>query len=377
MKILILTAIPFWHPGTQELIDQLRERGIQVEALDIFSGKALDSNNNIKELIKLPSFLKRIYLKLFRKSFTSKHIPKDAIVDIHFVEPFYTKYILGIPNKLICTLFGSDLFRTNSDQKEMQKALFERTDRILLSQNMVPYFEEHFGVMKNKYIFNQYGSKRIDLVYKGLKTSRISDLRRKYKIDAGKIAITCGYNAKMEQQHIKIIDELNQLPKVLRDQIHVLFPLTYGGNQDYIDEIETKISSTGIDYTFFTKRLSDLELTNLRIVSQVSINTQTTDALASSVKEAFVAGDVLLVGDWLPYEIYQELGVFYLKTNFRTLTEDLTHTLKDIDNLQEKAVMNAEIIRNFASWNSLINQWVKDYESLNNEGQYRHNFRMW
>ena len=35
MRILILTAIPFWHPGTNELIEELRTKGIRVDALDI------------------------------------------------------------------------------------------------------------------------------------------------------------------------------------------------------------------------------------------------------------------------------------------------------------------------------------------------------
>jgi len=47
MRVLILTAIPFWHPGTQELIDRLKSNSIEVEALDIFHGKKLNSQNEI------------------------------------------------------------------------------------------------------------------------------------------------------------------------------------------------------------------------------------------------------------------------------------------------------------------------------------------
>ncbi|MCR9172971.1 MAG: glycosyltransferase [bacterium] len=371
MRIIILTAIPFWHPGTSELILHLRKRGVDVTALDIFHGKQVNSNNEIVNLIPfgLTGFAARVYMKLFRKSFTRKHTTSADILDIHFVEAAYSKYIPNLGKKYICTLFGSDLYRTEESVKNEQRILFDTCDRILLSKNMIPYFEEHFGNKSEKYILNQYGSARIDTVYEALKTLNKSKTQEKWNIPAGKTVITIGYNGKQEQQHVKVIQELSNLTKEAKSGLFCLLPMTYGGAPEYLQEVANKMNNCGIENSILVNRLSDAEITELRIISDITINTQTTDALASSIKEAMVSGDVLLVGDWLPYEIYEELGVFYRATNFESLQSDLGYVLKDVDKLQQESTKNADIIRKFASWEVLIDAWVNDYQKLYNESK--------
>lgn len=362
MRVLILTAIPFWHPGTQELIDRLRLNSIEVEALDIFHGKKLNSENEIVDLVKFQGIIRRVYLKLFRKSFTKKHTKNADVIDIHFVEAEYSKYILDLPQKIACSLFGSDLYRTNEQQKKQQQAIFERADAIVLSENMTPYFEEHFPKIEKKYFFNQYGSERLDFINdaKGI------DSNNSFSFPADKRIVTCGYNGKKEQQHLKIIEELNTLPDLEKQKIHVVFPLTYGLEPSYLVEIENSITKSKLSYCLIQDRLSDKELVELRLLSDISINTQTTDALASSVKESFVANDIMLIGNWLPYSIYKEMGVFYEEISFETLAPTLLSILTNFDDLRVKCTPNAQIIMEFASWDVLIKDWINFYENLNN-----------
>jgi len=369
MRILILTAIPFWHPGTQELINHLRERGIQVSALDIFHGMEVNEKNEIVNLIPfgLKGFLARVYMKLFRKHFVHKHTKDADIIDLHFVEPAYSKYIPDLDKKFICTLFGSDLFRTSDTAKNDQRILFDTCDRILLSKNMVAYFEEHFGAKPEKYQFNQYGSARIDSVYEALSSLNRAATRQKWSIPQGATIVTIGYNGKPEQQHLKILDQLKSLPPEEKKSLFLIFPMTYGGTAEYHNQVDQNAEDIGNGHRVLLSRLSDKEITELRIISDITINTQTTDALASSVKEAMVSGDIMLVGEWLPYDIYRELGVHFLSTNFTTLRDDFVNSLRDVDKLRELSVKNAEIIRKFASWNVLIDQWISDYDQLHNE----------
>lgn len=371
MRIVILTAIPFWHPGTSELIHHLRNRGVNVTALDIFHGKGFNEQGEIVNLLpfKLTGFAAKVYLKLFRKSFAKKHTQTADILDLHFVEATYADYIPELNRKFICTLFGSDLFRTNTATKDKQRVLFEQCDGILLSKNMVPYFEEHFGNKSNKYQFNQYGSARIDGVYDGIRTLKKTEVQNLWDIPNNKTVVTIGYNGKPEQQHLKVLEQLESLSESEKAELFFLFPMTYGGDQEYWNQVKEKVTSLGVQHTILRDRLSDEEIVELRIISDISINTQTTDALASSVKEAMVSGDILLVGDWLPYEIYKELGVFYLTTDFNNLALNFQNTLKDVDKLRELSSKNADIIRNFASWNVLIDRWIDDYERLYNESK--------
>ena len=77
-----------------------------------------------------------------------------------------------------------------------------------------------------------------------------------------------------------------------------------------------------------------------------------------------VAGDVMLVGDWLPYEIYRNLGAFYLTSPLDTLSEKLEDILRNLDEYREKSRVNKEIIQNFASWNVLLKDWIRLYREL-------------
>lgn len=371
MRIVILTPIPLWHPGTSELMDRLRERDIDVTVLDIFHGKLIDHNNNIVNLLplNLTGIAARIYLKLFRKSFVKKHTKSADILDLHFVEAAYGKYIPTLGKKFICTMFGSDLFRTNEEAKNNQRVLFDSCDRILLSKNMVPYFEKHFGDKPDKYLFNQYGSDRIDSVYDAINVLDKQKTQEKWSIPEGSTVVTIGYNGKPEQQHLNVLDSLERLSEQEKSMLFCVFPMTYGGDATYHSSVTQKAETAGLKHRILLERLSNEEITELRIISDITVNTQTTDALASSIKEAMVSGDVLLVGDWLPYDIYEEMGVFYHTSNFESMEDNFRYVLEDVDKLQEQSAKNADIIRKFASWNVLIDTWINDYQQLYNESK--------
>ncbi len=367
-----MTPIPFWHPGTGELIEQLKAKGVNVWAFDIFNGRIIDDEGTRHDF--KPDYLKgfsgKIYLRLFRKRLIKKHIKDGDIIDIHFVEPAYAKYLDTLNSKkikLIATLFGSDLFRTSESKKKLQAPIFKEADAVVLSENMIPYFEEHFSGYSDKFYLNQYGSLRLDLIDEKILTSDREKFREKYGIDEDKIVISCGYNAKREQRHLKILDEIDKFAEVDKQRLFLVLSLTYGVDEsgvDYINLIKEKLENVGIKNLCIENRLTDEEIAEIRIISDITVNMQTTDALASSIKEAMVAGDIMLVSEWLPYEIYKNLEVFYLTTSFENLYEDLRYILDNFSELRERSKANREKILNFASWKVLINDWIKFYKEI-------------
>ena len=370
MNIVILTPIPFWHPGTQELVDGLKNFGINVRALDIFHGRTIDGDGVLHE--HKPAFLKgvggKVYLRLFRKKLIAEHINDGDIVDIHFLEPAYGRYIEALTQKnvkLITTLFGSDLFRTDQSQKQMQSHVFEKSNAIVLSENMMPYFNEHFPGFENKFRLNQYGSARLETIDELISPANKQKFREKYKIPTDKIVVSCGYNAKKEQQHLRMLDEIVKLDEFDRQRLFLVLSMTYGREYaDYIELVKKKIETIDIPHLCLEDRLDDTEIAEIRIISDITINTQTTDALASSIKEAMVAEDIMLIGEWLPYEIYKKQGVFYLTANFDNLSETLKNILDNIGEYREKSKVNRKIILNFASWKVLIKNWIKVYQEV-------------
>lgn len=368
MRVVIITSIPFWHPGTAELIHHLKEHSIEAIAFDYFNAQIYKNDGKLQVFmpyIKQP-LLRKIILKLGRNYFFKKQLLPNDLFDIHFVDGSYIRFLDQLPkqSKLIATLFGSDLFRTTNETKQKQKPIFERANLILMSDNMKPYFEAHFPGNTAKIYNNQYGSNRIDMVHDSLSENYKTTLKRKYNIAQDQIVITCGYNAKEEQQHKIMLDSLAQLNETTKAKIFLLFPLTYGKREPYLTQLKEHIKSLNIAHLIFEEKLSEEDLVATKIISDITLNTQTTDALASSIKEAFVANNLLIVADWLPYDIYADLGVYYIKSTQSAFTENINDVVNNLPTYKLKTAENAQKIIQFASWKKLVPDWIKMYQNL-------------
>jgi hypothetical protein len=349
------------------LIKLLHKNKFEVTALDIFNGFYYTPDDRVKSI--LPSifsgFLKKVALRCFRKQLLKRFVRKSDVVDIQFVDSNYSRLINQLPDNLICTLFGSDLFRTSEKEKKDQSLLFEKAKKIVLSNNMVPYFNDHFVVENSKFFFTQYGSSKLSKI-KSLKTDeRINATKTKRNIPLNKIVISCGYNSKEAQQHRLLINELTKLDSTMKDSIYLIFPMTYGEYSiGYQEAIKEHLDLSEIEYLMLTDHLSEDDYIDYKIISDITINTQTTDALASSIKEAFVGGEVVLLAEWLPYDIYENIGLYYKKINFSNLATILSDSINAFESEKLKAKNNAEIIYNFSAWEIIIHQWITLYSSF-------------
>lgn len=368
-KLNILTPIPFWHPGTQELIDGLKQSGYSVVSLDIWSFNYYNEKQEVINLI--PKFfrgkLERIYKRLFRKHIIRKYIHKDQVVDIQWCGHYYSEYIEEIKRnskKVLATLFGSDFYRSNSEEHQIQRKIFEVADSIVMGVNMTADFSNLFPGLEAKYRYAQYGSKRLDLIGEYADSVDRISLRHKYNIPLEKIAITVGYNSKPIQQHLKFLEFLKNYDSSIKDSIFLIFPLTYGVEKSdpYLAELRSVIDSLGIEYLIFDKRLDDIEIMETKFISDVTVNLQTTDALSSSIKEAFASDDIVLVGDWLPYEVFEELGIFFFRRDLEHFSEATLDIIRNFSTYKLQCEGNREKVMGFASWKHLIKQFIKNYE---------------
>jgi glycosyltransferase involved in cell wall biosynthesis len=367
-RINILTPVPFWHPGTYELIEGLNKHNIEVVALDIWSFKYFDENQNVYNFT--PKFLKgfalRLYKKLFRKKIIKKYIKKTDIVDIQWCGHYYAPYMSTIKNqgkKVHATLFGSDLFRTPKKDQPGQRIIFETADKIVMGVNMFDYFDNAFPGFKNKVHYTMYGSKRVDIINDLNTQENINLFKNNLDIPLNKIILTFGYNAKEEQQHNKFFEILKSLPEDFKSQLFLILPINYGTpkNSPYYNWLLQESKKLDIEFKTITTKLTNEELAQYRIVSDITVNIQTTDALSSSIKEAFVAGDILLVGNWLPYDLYENMGVFYIKQPLEKIGNELQTIISNYTELKEKCRTNPEKIVKFASWERIIPEFINIY----------------
>lgn len=372
-RVVILTPIPFWHPGTLELINKLRENGLTVCSLDIWSLKYYDENGQTHNLCPkiFTGFFLRLFIRLNRKRIIKKKLNKADVVDIQWCGHYYAKYMRDIKSKshkVIATIFGSDFYRSSLAEKKIQSKIFDAADAIVIGPNMKDDFLAYFPKTESKLSFGQYGSIRLDLIDQMNTVEKNEEIRKKYDIDIDKIIVTIGYNARPEQQHLLFIEQLVYLSTLEKSKLFIVIPMTYGGNNEYINEVKTVLSSTGIDFMCVEKSkitgekwLTDDELAELRVISNLTVNIQTTDALSSSIKEALLSGDVVITGDWLPYEIYQELGAFIIRSKKETIFNDFQEALNNYPTYKLKTCKNRDLMFNFASWEKLIQPFIDRY----------------
>jgi hypothetical protein len=109
------------------------------------------------------------------------------------------------------------------------------------------------------------------------------------------------------------------------------------------------------------KRLTDTELAKTKIVSDITINLQTTDAMASSVKEAFASFNVVIIGDWLPYDVYKDLGIYFISCGLDKLEEQFLKVMQNMAEEKKKCIYNKQKTLEFASWKYLIPQFIDNY----------------
>lgn len=269
-----------------------------------------------------------IYL-LFFTSLLKKVTKGYDAIDVTFFTKIYYPFLdfcinYNIPYKI--TIWGSDFYRAS--KSDLQKKLYYLTHARLIQVET----ESVKGDLLN--VFPSIGDK-IDVCNYGVDLFDYIDSQRSkrnqyLKIDTGnKIVITCGYNGSKGQQHYKIIEELSKLPKEIKQKLFLFFPMTYGvPNEEYINTLKTNLSRVEIPYRIFTKRLSECELADLRLMSDIALNIQITDAFSSSLVEHIYAGSTLVVGKWLPYSVFSKYGIYYISIDESEISNTIQRLCK-------------------------------------------------
>ncbi len=371
LKINILTPIPFWHPGTAELITGLRNEGLEVVALDIWEFLYYDENGEIHNLVPyiFKGFAKKVYRRLFRKRIIRKYIGKDDVIDIQWCGFYYARYMKFLSrhnDKIIATPFGSDVLRANTSEKLIQKEIFDNSKAIVLGKNWTSEFLSYFPGNEDKIHNNQFGSARYDFIMGMWSEDTKQSLREKYNIPEDKIVVTVGYSANPVQQHILFLDILEGVDSDIRHKLVLLFPLTYGIDKksDYYQTLKNRIVSSDFDYILFENRLSDIELCESRIISDIMVNLQSTDTQASSIKEAFAARNVVLAGDWLPYGFYSDFDVLFFSSSLDSFPEKFVSIVDNLELHKLKISGGSDSLNKFASWKSIIPEFINVYNSI-------------
>lgn len=318
-------------------------------------------------------FLTKIHMHAYYYARFIDQSTKSDIIHHHFLnhkQGLFLKYLTK-SYKIIESYWGSDLFRiANWQEHEIQKELLSLGNIITVATP-----EMKFGVLSR---FGDDFSKKIRIIrfilnetfYEQAKSFlKSNNWQKDYKsglnIPENKIIILYGHNAVKENNHVKFIEVLKKLPPEIISKFHIIFPLTYGNStNDHIEWIKENTSEIDTEFTFIEKYMDWEMLAKIKIISDVYIHAPITDGLSGFLTEYFYTNNLAIVGGWLPYKTFTDMGIKYLEfEDFSALKDILinlpTHikTFKNIKNKNKEIVVDQfSVDKTAVKWENIFKE---------------------
>ena len=82
--------------------------------------------------------------------------------------------------------------------------------------------------------------------------------------------------------------------------------MTYGLTAEYLNQIIDHLKKTGLSYIILSDFLTKKEVAKLRLITDIAINISISDAYSASVQEQIYAENIVITGNWLPYDYLKE-----------------------------------------------------------------------
>ena len=317
-----------------------------------------DNESKIKNLIKFP----------FRLLNLKNKLKGMDIIHYHFIDYRFTHivdfFIGKTAKKTILTFWGSDLLRQKKKTVLSFHSLYKRADKInLMNKEMNDTFN---GITNSKYsnksIILDFGDSTLDKIIKSSNKDRF-ELKEYWKIPTDKITIHLGYNGFKGQQHLQMINSLNQCNQFIKEKIYIIVPLSYGcEDESYKKQIISSLNESGINYCIYDKYINQDDVATFRLTADIFLYGQITDAVSASMIE-YIASDCLVIKpEWLVYSELSDAGVEMIEyKDFAELPTLLNQIISNKLDTKIDYKKNQSIVVSMKSWNVLKSQWLEMY----------------
>lgn len=349
-KVYLLTLSI--KPIRQEFLEFYKQNDVTVYSLYECGYKDLDKTDKFHRLINL-----------YRKFLLMKRVPK---VDICHIQSVYkTSIAMVLKNrkkfkKLILSYWGGDIENRSRSVVEIRKKCFALADAITVTaMKTMQDFREIYGRdFDDKLKVCRFATDGLNCIDKLSKTISRDECRQCYNIPKGKICITCGYSAYREQHQDRCIEEINKLPKELKDKLFVIVPMQYGrmDDKEYFARVEEAKEKADFE-CIILKEFVPFEMSaKLAIATDIYLHLRDTDAFSNALKEHVYAGSEIVSGKWLKYIELDEMNapVRYI-SDFNQLKDTLEILIKDYQPKNEMVLF--EPIYNLYSTENIVKVW--------------------
>lgn len=299
---------------------------------------------------------------------------KYDVYHFHFCVPDNLLFLYFIPkkSKVICSFWGSDLMRyTGVSNVFYVEMALKNSTRITVQTNELA-----------EYLFCKYGRKfkkktrevrftldpqtLNEITDKKNNEKEIIDFKKANGIPLNKIIILLGHNAFSENNHIKIFNAVKKLEKELLGKACFIFHLSYGGNNEYLDELKNLIQiNEHVGTRILTEFYGPREMALFRLSTDIMVHMPITDALSASMTEVLFTGNIVVAGSWLPYNILRRNGIKFIECeNFGNLTNVLEYALLNMDVLKNNNFENSHAIRELLFPECTTPEWIKIFKEV-------------
>lgn len=213
--------------------------------------------------------------------------------------------------RVLLSFWGSDLFKRSRRFTRLLGLFFGRDTFFSFdSADLLTEFRRVYGRRYDaRCTVARLGLPLLPLIDRAQATQTKADAKRRLGIDPDKTVIAVGYNARPYQQHEKVLSALAALPAETKRGVVILLQMTYCKDADterYIAAVCRLAGAGGFAVRLLTEYLSDGEVVDVRLATDIYINAQVTDALSGSVCENLYCGNTLLNAAWLTYTEFTE-----------------------------------------------------------------------
>lgn len=295
------------------------------------------------------------------------------IIQCHWiVSPLVLVNSLKQHSKKICiTFWGGEM--------EQQKLLFSpkiyclylkhfltQVDYVINGVDILSTYPKVFSKFKGSLLYGRLGSSPLETVYRIMDSSSKTEAKQQLGIPTNKQTVLIGYSGKDIHQHLSIISALQKHP-ALKEQLHLLAPMTRGADASYVDQVASALKQSNYSYTLWRDRyLSDEEIGLIRCATDIMFQFSIWDGFSRSVIECLCAKAVVFYGSWIDYDPYlQESGFEALSAeSIEQGIERLEEMIANPNNYQKMIDHNHTIGRTRYLWSECIKDWVNAYNKM-------------
>lgn len=368
------------HQFIINLVKQLRKQASERLTINVLSlSRVYQQNIHYYDEVYSPNFGSRLYgfiskimiIRRFYRQFLLKRyiktIPKHSSYGFHFLSTD-SCYVLKILKRsqhigrFVISIWGSDLYRLKRYNTKRFLAACKAADRITFTnRSSLRYFTEKYGWNRNNLRVCRFGLVPLSKLKDNNYTKQ--ECKALLGWNSSKLAIVVGYNASEGQQHLQILEQLqNSSFKSYVNSVILILPLTYGGNPEYRSRIVQMLTSMQYEFKIYDSFVSDDTIAHIRKASDILVQLQITDQFSGSMQEHLYCNNIVITGSWLPYESLKEAGVRFIEIDgLKELGSSLIHVLDGFPDLSSEMMCNSSIIYELSSWENNILSWYDLY----------------